>query len=206
MAAKSLKRSSITNFEKYDSLLAGNDAYSPNALDLLETVTLTGSQSSITFTNLGTYAASYQHLQIRAVLRSDLSQTYEEVKFVFNSDTGNNYTDHYLACNGSSVFSGYDTTGNYGFTQPFSIAVGNSNASGIFGAGVIDILDPFETSKYKSIRSFAGRVTADGEKRITLASGLWLSTASVTSISLAPKVGSNWITGSRISLYGVKGA
>lgn len=205
MAVKSLARSGITNFEKYSSMLAGNAAYSPNAFDLLETVTLSSNQASVTFSNLSSYA-TYQHLQIRLTLRSNLAQTYEEIKLTFNGDGGNNYTDHYLACNGSSVFSGYDTTGNYGFTQPFSMAVGNSNASGIFGAGVIDLLDAFDTTKYKSFRSLGGRVTADGEKRITLASGLWLSTAAISSIAIAPKVGSAWLTGSRISIYGVKGS
>jgi hypothetical protein len=150
--------------------------------------------------------STYQHLQIRSTLRSDLGQTYEETKVIFNNDTGSNYTDHYLAANGSSVFSGGDTTGSYGHAQAFSIAAGNSNASGIFGAGVIDILDPFETTKNKTIRTLGGRLTADGEKRITLSSSAWLSTSAVTSIKIAPRIGSNWITGTRISLYGLKGS
>ena len=186
---------------------AGASAGAAGSFDLLESQVLTGSQASIAFSNLNaTYGATYQHLQLRVVLRSDLGQTYEEVKFTFNGDSGNNYTDHYLAANGSSIFSGYDTTGNYPYTQPFSIAVGSSNASGIFGAGVIDILDPFETTKNKTIRTLGGRLTADSEKRTTLSSGLWINTSAVTSITLAPKVGSNWISGSRISLYGIKAA
>jgi hypothetical protein len=38
-----------------------------------------------------------------------------------------------------------------------------------------------------------------------LNSGLWRSTASVTDIQLFPNVGTNWVTGSRFSLYGIKG-
>lgn len=200
MAVKNLSNSSVLQPASVNSMLGD---YESNYFHHLETVRISNNTASISFTNLGQYN-DYQHLQLRVVLRSDLAQTYEEIKLTFNGDADYNYTDHYLACNGSSVFTGWDTNGNWQFTQPFSMAVGNSNASGIFGAGVIDLLDAFEATKRKTFRSFGGRLTADGEKRVTLASGLWFNTAAITSIQLAPKVGSNWISGSRISLYGLK--
>jgi hypothetical protein len=45
---------------------------------------------------------------------------------------------------------------------------------------------------------------ASADSFISLASGLWVSTAAITNITLLPQAGAHAI-GSRFSLYGIKG-
>jgi hypothetical protein len=50
-----------------------------------------------------------------------------------------------------------------------------------------------------------GAMTSSAVNEIRLVSGVWLNTSAVSSISLVVGGGSNIVTGSRFSLYGIKG-
>lgn len=162
---------------------AGGGSY-----DLLETSILSSSAASVTFSNLGNYASDYQHLQIRTVLQSTTGVT---ISLRMNGDTGSNYTFHRLEGNGSSVYSNAGTGRN-------NIALGTSSDTGsIFSPFVVDILDPYQ-SKNKTVRSFA---RANG---VGLYSGMWINTASLTSLTIFAETGQNLVTNSRFSLYGLR--
>jgi hypothetical protein len=168
---------------------------------LLETTVLTGSQASVEFTNLTSkYASTYQHLQLRAVVRSARSATDDDIKWRLNADSASNYTIHRLWGNGSSVNSGAGTSQTSGLVG--YVAAANSPANS-FGAVVMDILDPFETTKNTTLRILSGNTS---ENLITLASGVWLNTNSVTQLNLFSQNSANLVTGSRFSLYGLKAA
>jgi hypothetical protein len=74
-----------------------------------------------------------------------------------------------------------------------------------FMSGVTDILDPFETTKNKTVRTIAGAVTPDYARDITLSSGIFLSTSAMSSFTLLTRLGS-LAQYSRFSLYGIKAA
>jgi hypothetical protein len=186
-------------------MLAGNDAYFPEfeSDDFLEEVVLTTSASSVTFSGLASYAtAGYKHLQIRAVVReSSAAVGYTNSELRFNGDTGSNYSWHYLAGKGSSVLS--TDAPNQPNVRLQSFAPGDGSPSGVFGAGVIDILDFASTSKNKTVRALHGALTSTNTG-IHLTSGAWYNTGAVTSINFA--IGSNsFLAGTRFSLYGSKG-
>ena len=166
--------------------------------DLLETYILGSSQASVVFSSLGTYSSTYKHLQIRHTNRRDTTDA-GTLLLTFNGVSGTSYASHRLIANGSSVSSdGFTSRANL-----FAGAVTGSNAAASsFAAGVVDILDPFETSKNTTTRTLTG-LTA-GASFVILQSGVFLSTASITSISLAADVG-NLVADSRFSLYGIKG-
>jgi hypothetical protein len=165
--------------------------------ELIESALLTSSQSSITFSNLGTYSSTYKHLQIRVAARED-QNGLENVWIRFNGDTGANYRGHQLVGNGSTVTSGAQSAGDtFGFA---GIVATSANSSGIFGSFVMDILDPYGSGKNKTTRSFSGIVPG----YVLIRSALWMSTASTTSITLLPQ-STNFVSGSRFSLYGIKG-
>ena len=106
MPNKSLSRSGLLTYQKYSSLLAGNNPYIPfiSDYDLLETEILTGTQSSVTFSSLNsTYGADYQHLQARCVWSG--GGVVSSLRIELNGDTGSNYSLHVLYGNGSSVLS-----------------------------------------------------------------------------------------------------
>lgn len=161
--------------------------------DLLATEILTSTQSSVTFSSI---PSGYQHLQIRNVASVD-GAADGSVRLRLNGDTGNNYSRHFLYGNGSSV-------GSVAATSVAEMPIGAVNVSTTgFGAGVTDILDAFNTSKYTTIRSLYGIKTS--ESLIYLASGNWRNTAAITSLTIFPTSG-NFIAGSRFSIYGIKAA
>lgn len=195
MPNRSLSRSSLTTFEKYSSMLAGNTAFDPSSDFLLEEIVLSSSAASVTFSGLGAYT-DYKHLQIRQVSRSDAAA---------------NDTPLIMSINGSEldrrhVLYGLDGT----VVESFSAANGiissvpaASQTANIFGASVIDLLDFSSTSKNKTVRAFHGSA-GNATQFVALYSGLEVSLSATTSIGFAPSAG-NFIAGSRFSLYGSKG-
>jgi hypothetical protein len=197
MPNKSLSRSGLLTYQKYSSLLAGNNPYIPFTSDyeLLETEILTGTQSSVTFSSLNsTYGADYQHLQARCVWSG--GGVVSSLRIELNGDTGSNYSLHVLYGNGSSVLSAA--------AAPSSIwALGDSvTTTNAFAASVVDILDPFETTKYTTGRILHGR--AGSSNSIELLSGNWRNTAAVDTINFRVDGGQTLIAGTRLSLYGLK--
>jgi hypothetical protein len=171
---------------------AGGGGAAGNAYELLETQVLGSAAASVDFTGLGTYASTYQHLQLRISNKS--ASTNSQVFLTFNNDSGNNYSFHEMIGTGSAVES-YAST-----SQPRIQAWQLPPTTGFTGA-VMDILDPFETTKNKTTRSFGGQAEST-YNQIRLGSGLWMNTASVTSIKLTGGV--NIAAGSRFSLYGMR--
>jgi hypothetical protein len=174
---------------------AGAGGVAGGDYELIESFIVSGSSTgSIVFSNLGTYSSTYKHLQIRGTAKTNQGAIFDLIKVQLNGDTGNNYARHALLGNGSTVSSsGISSTGFVNFA-----AQGNSTAN-VFGGFVFDILDAYSTTKNKTTRALAG-VT-----EIRLSSGLWMNTASLTSVTLSPEFGSLLIEGSRFSIYGVKG-
>lgn len=170
------------------------------AFDHLATTLISTNTATVTF-DTSTYAAlGYKHLQLRMTLRGSNSAEWSEYRLRFNSDTGSNYTRHALYGDGSAAGSfGYANTS---FLDSHTLT-GASAGSGIFGATVMDILDPFASTKNKTLRVFGGRQPAT-DKPIFLLSGAWLNTSPITSMEFTNTVGS-FVSGSRFSIYGLKG-
>jgi hypothetical protein len=158
--------------------------------ELISTTILGGTASSVTFSNLGDYSSTYKHLQLRVAGNNTTSGAW---RFRLNGDTGNNYSYHLLFGNGSSVASVNGTSESSGY---FGFATANANVS---AASVMDILDFASTTKNKTTRTLNGDVNFN----VILASSAWYSTDAVTSLTLLANV--NFVTGSRFSLYGIKG-
>ena len=165
--------------------------------DLLATEILTGSQASVTFSSLGDYAATYQHLQIRWTMRNAETSGGQSALWVqYNADTGANYSWHRLYGNG--IGAGSDSLSSQTKLLA-SVGTRNSATSGNFAGGVIDILDPFESSKNTTLRCLGGESAF-----IQLGSGAWFNTNSLTEVKIFSDANMN--TGSRFSLYGWKAA
>ena len=163
--------------------------------ELIETSIVSGSSTgSVVFSNLGTYSSTYKHLQIRGAAKTNQADVFDLIRVRLNGDTGNNYARHALTGNGVSVASGgVSSTSFVNFGSQ-----GNSTANS-FGGFVFDILDAYSTTKNKTTRALAGA------SEIRLSSGLWMNTASITSVTLSPEFGSLLIAGSRFSIYGIRG-
>jgi hypothetical protein len=165
---------------------------SAGSFDLLESQVLTGNQASVEFTNLNsTYGTTYQHLQLRVVTLSTVDTWF---RVQLNGAT-TNYYSHRLVGESGSVSSAASASTTTGMNL-----IGLTGTSSVPGRAVIDLLDPFETSKNKVIRTFTG-----GPNTVALVSGLWADTSALTSIKLNND-GGNFAQYSRFSLYGIKAA
>ena len=79
--------------KKYQSFLAGNSPQTPDAWDSISTTTLSGSQTTITFSIPQTYG----HLRFHVLAKTTdtVSSSVDNLAMNFNSDTGANYTRQY---------------------------------------------------------------------------------------------------------------
>ncbi len=184
-----------------DSLLAGNAAFIPNDYESIATVTVgSGGASTISFTSI---PSTYQHLQIRGIARTTASQDRESLKLTFNSDTGSNYARHSLWGSGSAASAFGEASTAFILLTDFAAATATAS---IFGSAVTDVLDYKNTNKYTTVRSLGG---VDLNAAVTvfdgLNSGLWMNTAAVSSITLTPFSGSNFVKYSSFALSGIKG-
>lgn len=168
------------------------------AYDLLETQVLTSSATYVDFTGLDSYT-DYKHLQLRMATRSTRSSTNTPILITLNSDTGSNYSYHFLYGNGTSVSSSRASNATYFYGGSIASA---SQATNIYSAQVIDILDFSNTNKNTTARVFDG-FAGSANNFVSLMSGAWYNTSAVTSISMSCYLG-DFVSGSRLSLYGVK--
>jgi hypothetical protein len=199
MSVRFFKSSSIKSGEKTSKFWDQSAVEFNSDYELITTTVLTTDTASVTFGSLGDYSSTYKHLQIRLVARSSRSgETDSRMRLQFNNITSSNYFQHNLTGTGSAVTSGA-TTG------VSSIEIGritaNDSAANNFGAAIIDVFDPYSTSKNKTFRSLTGSTNLN---RIMLLSGSLAETGSVTEIKLLEEF-ANFKTGSRFSLYGIKG-
>jgi hypothetical protein len=175
----------------------------PSDYELIATDILGTTADSFTFTNLDTYASTYKHLQLRILMRSTtLGVATQSVLTVNGTNTASLYASHTLQGNGSSIFS-QGLTGFEGIAFTFRHP-GASGTTGAFAAGVVDLLDPYSTTKNKTIRIFQGM--AQSENNVNQNSGLFASTNPIASITFTPQGGNgSYVAGSRFSIYGIKG-
>ena len=189
---------SMKNKARSGSLLVGNEAYFPTAYDSIATTTVgAGGSSSVTFSSI---PATYQHLQLRWIARSDRAAAQDFVDIRFNSDTGANYAAHLLYGDGATASAAaYVSNTSAGVIfMPASTATAS-----VFGTGVMDILDYANTNKYKTTRILGG-TDINGSGRIVLGSGVWMNTAAVTTLTIITDNASTYSQYSSFALYGMR--
>ncbi len=169
------------------------------AFELISTTTLTSNTASVTFSSI---PQDYKHLQIRHVVKSTAAFNDVEFHFRINGITTSSYRSHRLTGNGSSVASGSTATVTYGRIGRLIGSGSGVNASA-FGANVADVLDYASTTKNTTVRALYGY--HGNTVQVELASSALFTTAAVTSFELFPEPSFLFSTGSRFSLYGIRG-
>jgi hypothetical protein len=149
-----------------------------------------GGQATISFTSI---PSTYKHLQIRQMNFSNSAAT--SLRLQFNSDTGNNYSWHYISGDGASASAGAATSLNYGYVG-YSGGINNSCV------GVIDILDYKDTNKNKTVRSLFGYDVNGAGGFMNYFSSGWYNTAAITRIDLFTAA-TSFNQYSSFALYGI---
>ena len=158
-----------------------------------------GTSASIVFSNI---PQNYLHLQVRFMFRGTLADVNCDMYCWINGDTSQaKYSAHYLRSNGTAA-----TAGGYAAsTAPIAgTGTGSTATASMYGAGIIDILDYANTSKNTTTRSLTGE-ERNGAGNVWFYSNLFMDTAAVTSLTLAPQSG-NFAAYSSFALYGIRGA
>jgi hypothetical protein len=175
-----------------------------SSFESIATVTVgAGGASTISFSSIPT--TTYQHLQLRWMTRTSAagSESWQSMVFASSYNSGaTGYDDHILYGNGSSATATNELLGN---RINFGTTAGNGASANVFGVGVIDILDAFNTSKYKTVRFLDG-YDNNGSGLVALRSGLWQSTNAITDITFGPENfgGTTYKQYSTFALFGVK--
>ena len=183
--------------------LSSGIAAATTSFESIATVTASGGEASLTFSSI---PSTYVALQIRGLSKdgSNASNNSLSNTINFNGDTGANYTFHRLVGNGSAASAG-------GFISRTIITVESSSigsaTANLFGVSLVDIQDYASTTKYKTVRVFAGNDSngVGTTNNVALSSGLWMNTNAITTI-LITAAGGSFSAGSTFALYGIKGA
>jgi hypothetical protein len=152
--------------------------------------------STITFSSI---PSTYVSLQVRAIAKRDSASTSGSSNLQLNSDTGSNYTRHFLRGSGSAATAGGSTSQTS--IECFEHTGNDASVANMMGVLICDIQDYASTTKYKTVRTISGN-DQNGAGNIYLTSGLWLSTSAVTSITFFSST--NYLN-TTFALYGIKG-
>ena len=201
MGVLRLSEAGIVDYQKYSNFLAGNQTFIPPSDDFLEEVILDSSASSVSFTGLDAYS-DYKHLQIRVIARTDRTAfNRDTLAITINGDNSSVYSQHALSGSGANVSSSGRASDSEMYIGNIS---SNLDLANVYSPIVVDILDAFSSSKNTTIRAFTARIGSD-PIFVGLQSGSYQNTNSVSSINWVVDSGSNFVAGSRFSLYGSRG-
>jgi hypothetical protein len=171
------------------SSISGSKAVTSSYESIATVLVGSGGSSSISFTSI---PSTFKHLQIRAT-EGYVTASFNP-KITLNSDTGSNYSWHYLLGNGSAASAS-------GASSQAFMYLNSNTAFPTPTVHVVDILDYQNTNKNKTMRALDG-FDANGSGYAVLWSGAWYNTAAVSTITIANGTFAQY---SSFALYGIRG-
>lgn len=145
--------------------------------------------------------AGYRSLSLGVYARFSDALTNAAVALRFNGDSGANYEYEFMTA-ASTVNSAGESI------SPTFIAIANVPAATApannFGVGMVDIPAHASTVGWKQLMSRYNVITstATGGIQTAVLAGIWKSTAAITRLTLTDNSGGNFVTGSRVALWG----
>jgi hypothetical protein len=166
---------------------------------LISSNVLTGSAASVTFSSI---PATYTDLVVRASARSNFANTIELMLITINANSGSLYSMTAIYGSQTAVTTDRDSGTSLNF-DPIGAANNTANTFGNYELYIPSYL----ASQNKPVSTSA--VTENnsaGNNRAQANAGLFRSTAAITSLSFAPRYGTNLVSGSSFYLYGISNA
>lgn len=171
----------------------------PTYVALAKTV-LTGTQATITFSAI---PSTYTDLVLVASARTDWTGFSEELKFWYNNNSaGSSYSFTRLITDAPNVTS--SRSSSFPWMSNSALNENTNTTSNTFSS--IEIYIPnYAGSNYKPASMTSAREN-NSTTYYTIAAnaGLWSDTTAISRIDLAPRQGTNFVSGSRFDLYGIK--
>jgi hypothetical protein len=167
-----------------------------NTFILIEAQTLSTTAASVTLGSGGTIPQTYTDLKVMVSARSSTTTTGIDITF---NGSATSYSNIRLYGTGSSAASDSAATAYISNTMIDD----SSYTANTFGNGEIYI--PNYTSSNNKSASVDGVSENDATAALMmLTAGLWSNSAAITSITLNPNGGGNFVTNSTFYLYGIK--
>ena len=163
---------------------------------------LSSSAASVTFSSI---PVTYTDLVVRCSTRSDQASALDLVTSIFNGSSFGDYSYRSLIGNSATVSSNNASGHTYmrnGYTS------GNSATASTFGSTEIYI-PSYLSSTAKPVGNFSvgeNNSATAAQAHITAYASLWSLTNAITSITISPINGPNWVSGSSFYLYGISNA
>ena len=183
-------------------IIASSKLSAAGDFESIATVTVgSGGAATVSFSSI---SATYNHLQIRGIARTNRAITRDALKITVNGNTSD-YAYHNLYGNGTTA------TANGIVSQPemaFNDIAGNIATANVFGGMIVDILDYASTAKIKTLRALGGSDN-NGNGIAGFNSGAYFGTGNtnaITSITLESYGGTLFIEYTQFALYGIRGA
>jgi hypothetical protein len=177
----------------------GAGGISTSGMWQLDEVVLTSDTASIAF---GSIVQTYRNLLVVLTGRTDAAQTYDVVGCRFNADTGDHYNSAGMYYIGGELAPGVE---EYSLASSLILGYIGGDASedpGMCGAIRATVFDYARTVWAKCTQSHGMR-NEGFHTVVETWSGGWSDTAAVTSMTLAPIVGANFLAGTVATLYGL---
>ena len=158
--------------------------------------------------NKTSISASYDHLCLRASLRTERADYYEDGKINFNGDTGSNYSLTRMMFGAGSGSQESDRWSSESKLRKWEMTGASADAE-CFGALSIWIPYYANTANYKSLFLQWGAnnpSNATAQFSTGISAGMWSSTAAINQITIATNDGEDIAEHSSFTLYGINGA
>lgn len=170
---------------------------SPTYVALAKTV-LTSDQTDVTFS---TIPSTYTDLIILMSARGSDTGNNDRVKITVNA-SGTTYSNVYLYSQGTTITSAMLSGGNT-YIQMWGITSDGGTSSTFNNAEIYIPNYTASTNKVISVSAVAEN-NSTNTNLAGITAGLWRNTSAITSITLDPVLGTNFVSGSRFDLYGIK--
>jgi hypothetical protein len=191
----------------------GGRSFPPTGtFDLIQHTALSSNAPTISLSDIN---PNYTNLYLVAHARSDANAKLDFINITMNGDnTTSNYSSGFLT---SAIVNGQPVTANQyaRFTSNQGIRVpgmhGAQSTANLYGSMEVDFINISNSSNYKTTLARVAQIEFGantccqnaGDGHTGYSSGQWRSTTAINSITLRPAVGSNFVSGSTFTFYGI---
>ncbi|MEE9573469.1 MAG: hypothetical protein V3W20_10505 [Candidatus Neomarinimicrobiota bacterium] len=184
-------------------LVESQSTYFQNGIVPIAQNTLTGSVVSVTFDSI---SDKFRHLMLFTQTRTNRASNADRMLIRFNGDTGTNYdtVEGRFVSNNTRSSSGAinQTSGRIGFVA------GNTSPADVYEAATTLIFGYKQTDRHKFATTdynYHSRSGIATDQMLFSSGALWnpVVIAAITSITLLPEFGTNFVSGSIFALYGI---
>ena len=169
----------------------------PSSRILIASNTLGSAAASVTFSSI---PSTYTDLVLRVTGRTDVAAVNDGLAIRFNGGTSG-YSRTAVVGTGSGAASGRNS--NQSYALPYDEINGNNATASSFGSQELYI-PSYTSSNSKPFSSFGAGETNAATAYMGADALLSNLTSAITSISIIPSNGANFLSGSSFFLYGIK--